>query len=109
MQYTRASDSQMRVADRHGARVPGCQGARARGREGARVPGCQDARVARVALVKGALRGHATGATRNSTTLRSISKRIEHAGEGFFCTNHTIDNAPAWTKSKRAISKSRMS
>ena len=38
VQCTRASDSQMRVADRHGARVPGCEGARA-------------ARVARVALV----------------------------------------------------------
>ena len=28
VQCTRASDSQMRVADRHGARVPGCQGVR---------------------------------------------------------------------------------
>ena len=83
MQYTRASDSQMRVADRHGARVPGCQGVRVPGWPG--WPGARVARVARVALVarvarvalvalvarvalvvlvalvKGGLRGHAMG------------------------------------------------
>ena len=67
-------------------------------------------RVSRVSRVEGALHATRWGATRNSTTLLSISKRIEHAGEVFFCTSQTIGCASACsacTKNKCVISKSR--
>ena len=88
VQCTRASDSQMRVADRHGARVPGWQGGRA-------------AKVALVAFVKGPLHADAIGR----------SSQLDYFSFDFKTnrSNHTNGCAPAWTKSKRAISKSRKS
>ena len=70
--------------------MPRCQGARVRGREGGEggvggFGGLGERSVAR----------DATGRLSQLDDFAFDFKRIEHAGEGFFCTSRTIDCAPA--------------